>query len=65
MSSLISRHAEAENQGEPKPATREALQDPHSFYEFKGETYVHGMMDGEALRAKFYDEKPDIVFELR
>lgn len=40
-------------------------EDEKSYYEFKGETYVHGMMDGEALRRKFYLDKPDTVFELR
>jgi len=35
------------------------------FYEFKGEAYVHGMMDGEALRSKFYWEIPDTLFEIR
>ncbi|KAK3364667.1 heterokaryon incompatibility protein-domain-containing protein [Lasiosphaeria hispida] len=35
------------------------------YYEFNGEAYVHGMMDGEALRMKFYDEIPDVLFELR
>jgi hypothetical protein len=44
-------------------------QDPDArrYYIFKGESYVHGFMDGEALRAKFYKEKgaEDQVFELR
>jgi hypothetical protein len=37
------------------------------FYIFKGESYVHGFMDGEALRDKFYKKKgaEDQVFELR
>ncbi|KAI0166475.1 heterokaryon incompatibility protein-domain-containing protein [Xylariaceae sp. FL1272] len=40
-------------------------QDPHLFYEFKGDCYLHGMMDGEAVREKFYMELPDRIFELR
>ncbi|KAK0719187.1 heterokaryon incompatibility protein-domain-containing protein [Lasiosphaeris hirsuta] len=35
------------------------------YYEFNGEAYVHGMMDGEALRMKFYNEISDSLFELR
>ena len=35
------------------------------YYEFKGEAYVHGMMDGEALRDKFYRGVPDTLFEIR
>src|SRR5438067_672760 len=37
----------------------------HFWYEFKGECYLHGMMDGEAMREKFYQEKEDWIFELR
>ncbi|KAI1119903.1 heterokaryon incompatibility protein-domain-containing protein [Nemania abortiva] len=40
-------------------------EDPQCYYEFIGESYVHGMMDGEALREKFYLDIPDRVFELR
>ncbi|KAF2994455.1 hypothetical protein E8E14_002076 [Neopestalotiopsis sp. 37M] len=39
--------------------------DPHRFYTFQGDCYLHGMMDGEAMREKFYRELPDRVFELR
>ncbi|KAK8121753.1 hypothetical protein PG984_010423 [Apiospora sp. TS-2023a] len=39
--------------------------DPHLFYKFRGDCYLHGMMDGEAVRHKFYEELPDRVFELR
>ncbi|RAR10684.1 HET-domain-containing protein [Stemphylium lycopersici] len=43
------------------------FQDAENYYIFKGESYVHGYMDGEALRAKFYREKgaEDQIFELR
>ena len=27
------------------------------WYEMVGECYLHGMMDGEAMRENFYDEK--------
>ena len=42
-------------------------EDASRYYTFKGESYVHGFMDGEALRAKFYKEKgaEDRMFELR
>ncbi|KAK7961687.1 uncharacterized protein PG986_002512 [Apiospora aurea] len=39
--------------------------DPHLFYTFRGDCYLHGMMDGEAVRHKFYEEIPDRIFELR
>lgn len=39
--------------------------DPHLFYKIRGDCYLHGMMDGEAVRQKFYEELPDRVFELR
>ncbi|KAJ8131906.1 hypothetical protein O1611_g1718 [Lasiodiplodia mahajangana] len=38
---------------------------PLHYCEFIGECYVHGMMDGEALREKFYLDIADRVFELR
>jgi len=40
-------------------------QDPDLYYEFIGESYIHGMMDGEALRKKFYSDLVDRTFELR
>jgi hypothetical protein len=47
-------------------SVREELEhDPYVFYELKGESYVHGMMDGEALPRKFYDGLRDVLFELR
>ena len=49
----------------PEKAKEEARQDNHLFYELKGESYVHGMMDGEALRKKFYKNLQDTLFELR
>ncbi|KAF2787459.1 HET-domain-containing protein [Melanomma pulvis-pyrius CBS 109.77] len=39
--------------------------DPYRHYKFLGEAYIHGMMDGEAVREKFYKLKPDHMFELR
>ncbi|KAI0099905.1 heterokaryon incompatibility protein-domain-containing protein [Nemania sp. FL0031] len=38
---------------------------PLYYCEFIGESYLHGMMDGEALREKFYLDIADRVFELR
>ena len=35
------------------------------WYEFKGECYLHGMMDGEAMREKLYKDLSETVFELR
>lgn len=40
--------------------------DAGRFYFFKGESYVDGIMDGEAVRAKYYgDGAEDRMFELR
>jgi hypothetical protein len=35
------------------------------WYEFKGECYLHGMMDGEAMREKLYKNLNERKFELR
>jgi len=43
----------------------EDLPDERLYYEFNGECYIHGMMDGEALREKFYRQLPNRIFELR
>jgi Ca2+/Na+ antiporter len=40
--------------------------EPDEYYHiFKGESYVHGCMDGEALRDSFYEGTQDCVFEMR
>ncbi|KAI0882629.1 heterokaryon incompatibility protein-domain-containing protein [Annulohypoxylon maeteangense] len=39
--------------------------DPLRYYRLIGESYIHGMMDGEAVRRKFYGDIPDQIFELR
>ena len=39
--------------------------DPENYYKFIEKLYVHGMMDGEATRTRFYDEEPDQEFEIR
>jgi len=39
--------------------------DRYRHYTFLDEAYVHGFMDGEAVREKFYRNKPDHVFEIR
>lgn len=39
--------------------------DQYRYYEFLGQAYIHEMMDGEAVRHKFYANKPDHVFEIR
>lgn len=50
----------------PSTTEPEKIPGPENFwYEFVGECYVHGMMDGEAMREKFYDEMIDKTFELR
>jgi hypothetical protein len=39
--------------------------DEDAYYIFKGESYVHGCMDGEAVRELFYQEEQERIFELR
>ncbi|KAI2471516.1 heterokaryon incompatibility protein-domain-containing protein [Annulohypoxylon bovei var. microspora] len=39
--------------------------DPLRYYRLIGESYIHGMMDGEAVRKKFYGDIADQIFELR
>ena len=48
-----------------KRAKKEQQDDLHHYYTFQGDCYLHGMMDGEAVREKFYGELLDKVFELR
>ncbi|KAM7212348.1 Heterokaryon incompatibility protein (HET) domain containing protein [Rhypophila decipiens] len=48
-----------------KRYTEEPVMNKEVYYEFKGEAYVHGMMDGEALRIKLYENLKEVVFELR
>ncbi|KAH8716769.1 heterokaryon incompatibility protein-domain-containing protein [Phaeosphaeriaceae sp. PMI808] len=43
----------------------EPVGDEYFHYVFKGESYVHGCMDGEALRSKFYEDTQERIFELR
>lgn len=39
--------------------------DPWRRYTFQGETYVHELMDGEAVSEKFLKQIPDHLFEIR
>ncbi|EAT84175.2 hypothetical protein SNOG_07899 [Parastagonospora nodorum SN15] len=41
------------------------IRDPLRHYRFLDQAYIHGMMDGEAVRQKFYTGKPDHIFEIR
>lgn len=54
--------ARARDKQRQKDATRK---DPYRHFGFMGEAYIHGMMDGDAVRKKFYNVKPDHVFEIR
>jgi hypothetical protein len=47
---------------EPSPRFKP---DKETFYIFKGESYVHGCMDGEAVRNRFYGTEEERVFEMR
>jgi hypothetical protein len=39
--------------------------DEETYFVFKGESYVHGCMDGEAVRERFYKLEQEQIFELR
>ncbi|KAK8051719.1 hypothetical protein PG993_003104 [Apiospora rasikravindrae] len=43
----------------------EEYDDKHYFYHVMGESYIHGMMDGEAIREKFVRKLAQHKFELR
>ncbi|KAH8600681.1 heterokaryon incompatibility protein-domain-containing protein [Bisporella sp. PMI_857] len=56
----------AKQEGKKKVKQEKAeKRDPYRHYEFLGESYIHGMMDGEAVRQNFYKLKPDHLFEIR
>ncbi|KAI7774250.1 hypothetical protein LA080_009050 [Diaporthe eres] len=40
-------------------------EDPKVYYEFLGEAYIHGMMDGEAVRRQINEGEPTRMFEIR
>lgn len=40
-------------------------EDPNIWYEFVGEAYIHGMMDGEAVRLQINEGIPMRMFEIR
>ncbi|KAI1778833.1 heterokaryon incompatibility protein-domain-containing protein [Hypoxylon cercidicola] len=61
--------AEQEEQEESKKDKRESedkkrKEDARRYYKLIGESYVHGMMDGDAMRKKFYERFPDQTLEL-
>jgi hypothetical protein len=41
------------------------IRDPLRHYGFLDQAYIHGMMDGEAVRQKFHTGRSDHVFEIR
>lgn len=41
------------------------IRDLHSSYQFMGESYIHGMMDGGAMKEQYYNSIPERIFELR
>ena len=51
----------------PRPQTQEPLKENVSkyYYEFVGECYLHGMMDGEAIKYQNDNEIKAEIFELR
>ncbi|KAG6365525.1 hypothetical protein INS49_007136 [Diaporthe citri] len=41
------------------------VEDPKVYYEVMGEAYIHGMMDGEAVRRQINEDEPTRMFEIR
>lgn len=41
------------------------MEDPQLWYKFRGECYLDGMMDGDAMREKIYRQIEERTFELR
>ena len=63
---LIDNERTAKMEGRKKVKQDKAKKrDPYRHYEFLGESYIHGMMDGEAVRQNSYKLKPDHLFEIR
>lgn len=55
-------HLDEERQRRKDEAREE---DPKVYYEFMGEAYIHGMMDGEAVRRQINQGEPTRMFEIR
>ncbi|KAI4666686.1 uncharacterized protein J4E79_002726 [Alternaria viburni] len=54
-----------EQRGRKETPKQRFKQDEETFYVFKGESYVHGCMDGEAVRRRFYGTEEEWIYELR
>lgn len=49
-----------------KSKKKESMEeDPNVYYQFMGEAYIHGMMDGEAVRLHINEGIPRRMFEIR
>ncbi|KAH8728584.1 heterokaryon incompatibility protein-domain-containing protein [Phaeosphaeriaceae sp. PMI808] len=60
------REKETEKKERHRERQRKAkIRDPLRHYTFLDQAYIHGMMDGAAVRQKFYTGKPDHIFEIR
>lgn len=59
------RSESAERKRDKKRQEAAKRKDPFRYYSFLGEAYIHGMMDGEAIRQNFQKAKPDHIFEIR
>ncbi|XXH02239.1 hypothetical protein Hte_008607 [Hypoxylon texense] len=62
-SSKKHNEAEANNKSTGGGKWEDGL-DSRRYYQLIGESYVHGMMDGDAMRKKFYEEIADQTLEL-
>ncbi|ORY71929.1 heterokaryon incompatibility protein-domain-containing protein [Pseudomassariella vexata] len=62
---LAREKAEKEGQARKNAKKQAKEDDPYFYYTFMGEAYIHGMMDGEAVRLHITEGLPDRVFEIR
>lgn len=58
---------EAEDEANEKARELAKAQDPYRWYKFVGEAYIHGLMDGEAIRLQINEgtTMPKRMFEIR
>ncbi|KAI4926519.1 hypothetical protein J4E85_006813 [Alternaria conjuncta] len=63
VNSILAR--DKEQRGKKDIMKQRFKKDEEIFYIFKGESYVHGCMDGEAVRERFYGTEQEWIYELR
>lgn len=54
-----------QSEDEDEAGNEQRVPDDRFYHIFNGESYVHGCMDGEAIRTNFYEATQERTFELR